>query len=264
MNSWGGLIAVSEDKAWGFGGDSTGDLRVPIQTSRDSSYTLSLSLNSTDQLEALWRERSGDQGWVNQPERRELFFHTSAMSFREGLTRSWIYGGLRADGSKIGYGELWEMEVSLEDGGMDEVEWARWVGEGGPGGQGLNDGKAVLVNDDEGGSPVIYLIGGVETSSNTLVSFDEIWTFTPSSAIGSGSWSILSISSMNVPLGRKGHSALYLGNGNIWIGGGRSLDESEVYSDSWIFDLGAKEWTRIHSESKRVEMEDESRKFVYR
>ena len=251
MNAWGGLVALSNEGALGFGGDSTGDPRVPIQTERDSSWTLKVSLsNSTDQvIEGVWKLRTLEPGWVNQPERRESFYSTSAMSIKEGLSRSWIYGGLRADGSGLGFNEMWEMRVGLEDQGMEQVEWAKWEGEGGPKGQGLNDGTAVLVPSSNGGLPTIYMIGGVETSENTLVSFNEISTFTPGSSLGTGSWSTFTTTttstSTNVPQGRKGHSALYLGSGKIWLGGGRSLDGSLVWSDSWILDLGEKSWTRM-------------------
>ena len=244
-------MALSDEGALGFGGDSTGDPRVPIQTERDSSWTLKVSVsNSTDRIiEGVWKSRSGEPGWVNQPERRELFYSTSAMSIKEGLSRSWIYGGLRADGSGLGFNEMWEMRVGLEDQGMEQVEWAKWEGKGGPKGQGLNDGTAVLVPSSNGGLPTIYMIGGVETSDNTLVSFNEISTFTPGSSLGTGSWSTFTTTttstSTNVPQGRKGHSALYLGSGKIWLGGGRSLDGSLVWSDSWILDLGEKSWTRM-------------------
>ncbi|GAA5946246.1 hypothetical protein JCM3765_000166 [Sporobolomyces pararoseus] len=245
--SYGNLVALNRSTGFWFGGDATGDPRVPVQTRSDSSYLLSLSLSQSN-LEGSWEiPQSG--GWVNQPERREMAFMNSATNGT--ITRSWIYGGLRSDGSGIGFNEMWEMRMDLSDG---SVEWAQLPATGmtaGP--KGANyDGSSVLIpSSQQGGDPTLYFLGGVDSSSNSLVSFDTIYSFTPSDALASGTWSTLTTASTAIPSPRRGHSAIYLeSESQIYISGGRDLTGTQVFTDNWIFDLQAKSWNRMSDSSE--------------
>jgi hypothetical protein len=170
------------------------------------------------------------------------------------MTRSWIYGGLRSDGSGIGFDELWEMRYYDSD---NRVEWIKSNTptnlESGGGG-GMYDGVAVLVpnSSSSSGEPSIYLLGGIESSLNSLASFSTIHYFVPSNTnMDSVVWlNVSTISESPSPSPRRGHSAVYLGNSKIWISGGRNLNGDLVYSDSWILDLNEKIWTRVSDASE--------------
>ncbi|GAA5934065.1 uncharacterized protein JCM15063_000545 [Sporobolomyces koalae] len=239
ISSYGNLVPLNQHEALYFGGDATGDPTVPVQTRNDSSWTLSLS--TTSENVATWTSKTAE--WTSQPERRELGFACSASN--GSLTRAWIYGGLRADGSGIGFGDLWEMQAPLLSNGSleaDQVEWAR-SGSGPTGGPvaGLYDGTAVLV--PSASDPTIYFVGGVDTAQNALAPLTTIYSFTPSTAIGTGTWASLTV--QNGPASRRGHSAVYIGNNQIWISGGRDLAENTVFSDAWILDIAHKTWTQV-------------------
>jgi len=170
------------------------------------------------------------------------------------MTRSWIYGGLRSDGSGIGFDELWEMRYYDSD---NRVEWIKSntpTSLGSGGGGGMYDGVAVLVpSSSSSGEPSIYLLGGIESSLNSLASFSTIHYFVPSNTnTGSVVWlNVSTISSESPsPSPRRGHSAVYLGNSKIWISGGKNLNGDLVYSDSWILDLNEKNWTRVSDASE--------------
>ncbi|GAA5906299.1 uncharacterized protein JCM6883_005508 [Sporobolomyces salmoneus] len=245
IGSYATFLPLNQTSGLFFGGDSMGDPRVPVQTRSDSSYLFSItpSNNEDESAKLTTKWTSQTTAWTSQPERREFSLSTSASNGK--VTRNWIYGGLRADVSGIGFDELWEMRITLASG---NVEWARSTSQGGPIGGELYDGIAVLVpSTTRGGQPTIYFVGGVETKSNALATLSTIYAFTPSSTIAEGAWTTLSVNttSTTVPSPRRGHSAVYLGNRNIWISGGRDLTGTVTYADSWVLDLDSASWTRV-------------------
>lgn len=143
--------------------------------------------------------------------------------------------------------EMWEFGAAVEEGGVGEGEWGMWRGEGGP--PPMWEGTAVMMNDARG-RPVIYLVGGVQSVDGVqfLASLAEVWVFTPSSTLGGGTWSTVALS--GAPVGRRGHVAVGF-DGNIWIQGGRSLDGTEVWSDSALLDVSTGSWTAT-SEGEQV------------
>jgi hypothetical protein len=109
----------------------------------------------------------------------------------------------------------------------------------------MYDGSAVLVpSTNSGALPSIYLVGGVqvETGTSSLVPLDSIWVFAPTETSGGGSWEEVKMSG-TTPTARRAHVAVDVGDGKIWIQGGRSLDGSTVYSDAAVLDTKTKQWS---------------------
>lgn len=156
--------------------------------------------------------------------------------------RAWVYGGTKADGSAIAFSELWEVGMSVSSAGaVSGAVWAQWSGTGGP--PAMYDGTAVLVPSTTGGEPAVYLIGGVQVLDGTtsIASLASIWMFTPTATLAGGSWSTLAAT--GAPVGRRGLVAVEVGEGKIWIQGGRSLDEGTVYGDAAELDTSTGVWT---------------------
>ncbi|GAA6031350.1 hypothetical protein JCM8097_005613 [Rhodosporidiobolus ruineniae] len=245
ISAYGSLVPLSASSAAYFGGDATGDSTIAVQTGNDSSWLLSLaSSSSSSDFTSTWTYESSAL-WPSQPQRRELAYTASATNGI--LSRAWFFGGQRPDGSGVTFSELWELQlaVSPDDGSVDasSASWAMWSGEGGP--PAMHDGTAVLVPSSTSGAlPSIYLVGGAQVEAGTaaLAPLDSLWVFTPSDAIGGGSWAEVEMGG-TVPTARRGHVAVDVGDGKIWIQGGRSLDGATVFSDAAVLDTKAKSWT---------------------
>ncbi|BGP26888.1 kelch-type beta propeller domain containing protein [Rhodotorula toruloides] len=241
--SYASLVPLSSSSALFFGGDATSDPAVALQTGNDSSWLLSLASTSTSFKPAWTHEMA--MLWPNQPERREFAFTASATNGT--VTRAWVFGGQRADGSGTTFGEMWELQVTVEaKGGVSAPRWAMWSGAGGP--PPTYDGTAVLVPSTESNAmPSIYLIGGVQVvdGASTLAPLDSVWVFTPNAWLGGGSWT--QVKMRNAPTGRRGHIAVEVGAGKIWIQGGRSADGSTVFSDSAVLDTQKQTWTKTRA-----------------
>ncbi|BGP10559.1 hypothetical protein JCM10049v2_006451 [Rhodotorula toruloides] len=238
--SYASLVPLSSSSALFFGGDASSDPTFAVQTGNDSSWLLSLTSTSTS-LTPSWTHETADL-WPSQPERRESAFTASATNGT--LTRAWVFGGQRADRSGTTFGEMWELQVTVDaKGGVSAPRWAMWSGTGGP--PPTYDGTAVLVPSTQSNvMPSIYLIGGVQVvdGSSTLAPLDSVWVFTPNARLGGGSWE--QVKMRNAPNGRRGHVAVEVGAGKIWVQGGRSADGSMVFSDSAVLDTQKKIWTR--------------------
>ncbi|GAA5966944.1 hypothetical protein JCM21900_004291 [Sporobolomyces salmonicolor] len=246
ISAYGSLVPLSSYSALFFGGDATGDPTESVQTANDSSWLLSLSStsasSSTTSLTAAWTHEAASS-WPSQPQRRESAYIASATNGT--LSRVWIFGGVRADGSGTAFSELWELQVpvSSTDGSpsASQAQWAAWGGKGGP--PAMYDGTAVLVpSSTSGGQPSIYLVGGVQmqNGAESIVPLSSVWVYTPTDALAGGSWSQMSVS--NAPTGRRGHVAVGVGNGKIWIQGGRSADGTQVMSDGAVLDTKKGRW----------------------
>ncbi|KAK4336077.1 Kelch-type beta propeller domain containing protein [Rhodotorula toruloides] len=238
--SYASFVPLSSSSTLFFGGDASSDPSFAVQTGNDSSWLLSLTSTSTS-LTPSWTHETAAL-WPNQPERRESAFTASATNGT--LTRAWVFGGQRADGSGMSFGEMWELQVTVDaKGGVSAPRWAMWSGTGGP--PSTYDGTAVLVPSTQSNAmPSIYLIGGVQVvdGTSTLAPLDSVWVFTPNARLGGGSWA--QVKMRNAPSGRRGHVAVEVGAGKIWIQGGRSADGSMVLSDSAVLDTQKKTWTR--------------------
>ncbi|GAA5866628.1 hypothetical protein JCM1840_002409 [Sporobolomyces johnsonii] len=255
ISAYGSLVPLSSSSALFFGGDATGDPTESVQTANDSSWLLALSStsasSSTSSLTATWAHQAASS-WPSQPQRRENAYTASATNGT--LSRVWIYGGVRADGSGTAFSELWELQVpvSSADGfaSASQAQWAGGAGKGGP--PAMYDGTAVLVpSSTSGAQPSIYLVGGVQILNGveSVVSLSSVWVYTPTDALAGGSWS--QVSASNAPTGRRGHVAVDVGNGKIWIQGGRSADGTQVMSDGAVLDTKKGSWTTT-SEGEQV------------
>ncbi|GAA5905040.1 hypothetical protein JCM8208_007667 [Rhodotorula glutinis] len=244
------LVPLSSSAALFFGGDASSDPSVAVQTGNDSSWLLNLapsssSLPSTSSaLVPSWSHETA-AFWPSQPQRRELAFTASATNGT--VSRAWLYGGQRPDGSGTTSAELWELEVTVgRDGALASPRWAAW--EGGDGADvppPMYDGAAVLVpGATTTDMPSVYLVGGAQADQGTasLVDLSSVWAFTPDSTLGGGAWALVETSG-KVPPARRGHVAVAVGGGKVWIQGGRSLDGTEVLGDAWVLDTRRKRWT---------------------
>ena len=236
ITAFGSALALSSTSALFFGGDATGDPTTPVQSGHDSSWLLSYPSTSSP----AWTRPSAD--WTEQPARRELAYAVSATN--GSTSRAWIYGGLRSDGSGVGLDEMWEVQLGVGNlaQGVSSGVWTRWSSSGlAP--PAMWDGQAVLVPSPSGGLPSVYLIGGVQQVAGleSLTPLSSIWIFTPSASLGSGSWTQFKTSGTPPP--RRGHVAVAVGAGKIWIQGGRSLDGLSVMSDGAVLDTRTGRWT---------------------
>lgn len=238
LAAYGSALALTSSNALFFGGDAVGDPLVPVQSQNDSSWLLSYSSATT----ASWSRQPSS--WAGQPSRREMHYFASATNGT--ASRAWIFGGVRADGSGIGSADLWELtlDVRAADDTLSNGRWSQWAGRG-QSPPVMWDGQAVLVPSGGIAPPTMYLLGGMQEVNgvDSLMDFSNIWAFTPGTGPGSGSWTSLELNSRNAPTGRRGHVAVSVGNGLIWIHGGRNLDGTMVFSDSALLDTKRRRWT---------------------
>ncbi|GAA5847086.1 hypothetical protein JCM9279_002683 [Rhodotorula babjevae] len=250
--SYASLVPLSSSAALFFGGDASSDPAVAVQTGNDSSWLLDLAPPSSSPtsaaLVASWSHETAGL-WPSQPQRRELALTASATNGT--LSRAWLYGGQRPDGSGTTFAELWELEVTVgRDGALDSPRWAAWVADQGadvppP----MYDGAAVLVPGAKTTDmPSVLLVGGAQVDQGmaSLVDLSRVWAFTPDSTLGGGSWAVVETSG-EVPPGRRGHVAVAVGGGKVWIQGGRSLDGATVLGDAWVLDSRRKRWTEART-----------------
>lgn len=240
ISAYGSSLALSFTTALFFGGDATGDSNEVVQSGNDSSWILSYPRSTVAQN---WTHQAA--GWAGQPMRREEAYTASATN--GSVSRGWVYGGMRSDGSGVGLGELWEVQMGVGKAGVVQGgEWAQWSVSGSadisppP----MWDGQAVLVPSSKiGGFPSVYLIGGAQNVDGvtSLASMSSVWVFTPGETMGSGAWSQVAVD--DAPEPRRGHVAVAVGDGKIWIQGGRTLDGSAVRSDSAMLDTIDGSWT---------------------
>ena len=242
----GALIPLSSYSGLFFGGDAASDPAIALPTGNDSSRLLSYPVSST--APPSWTHELASL-WPTQPQRRESVFAVSASNGT--VTRSWIYGGLRPDGSGTAYDELWEIQTTINAKGQvaSTPTWGMWQGRGGP--PAMYDGTAVLLpasSDSPTTLPSILLIGGVQSTQGGATALSDLstaWVFEPSDNLASGSWQKIKLA--NAPRDRRGHVAVPFGTGAIWIQGGRDLDGSTVYSDAAVLDVKGRRWTPTSS-----------------
>lgn len=186
-----------------------------------------------------------------EPTRRMSSFSVSATNGT--MTRAWVFGGVRAEGSGRAYNELWEFRTHLDNKGnmvlADGDGWGMYAGSDGP--TETYDGQAVLVPSLQNPSspPSVYFLGGVQSSTSpVLTSLSTISIFTPSDSLASGTWSKLTTT--NAPPSRRSHVAVAVGGGKIWIQGGKSLDGQSVFRDSWMLDTTTGKWEETNTQGE--------------
>ncbi|KAK4046893.1 hypothetical protein OIO90_006401 [Microbotryomycetes sp. JL221] len=247
-------VALSSTSALYFGGDASSDPSVTSPLLNDSSWLLTCS-DTNPPLQS-WIHAT--RNWAQQPVRRELVYIASASNGT--LSRAWIFGGQRTDKSGITFNELWEAQVELDDNGNTvpaSGQWRQWVaGNDDAIPPNMWDGQAIVMTSSQSKTnmPSIWLIGGVQLYDDTderSVSMSNLWVFTPSSRLGQGSWDVIPISGPS-PTGRRGHVAVDIGGGKIWIQGGRSLDGATVMSDSAVLDTVARRWSKANGDGEAV------------
>ncbi|BGP42640.1 hypothetical protein JCM10449v2_006652 [Rhodotorula kratochvilovae] len=240
------LVPLASTSALFFGGDASSDPTVAVQTGNDSSWLLSLFPSASSALSSTWTHETAAL-WPAQPQRRENAYTASATNGT--LSRAWLYGGQRPDGSGTTFAELWELQVSVGvRGSVSAPRWAAWSGAG-EAPPPMYDGAAVLVPSAGGGAaamPAVYLVGGVQVAAGSaaLADLATVWAFTPSDALGGGAWAQVETAGA-APTGRRGHVAVEIGGGRIWIQGGRSLDGATVLRDAWVLDTRRKRWSEV-------------------
>lgn len=206
-----------------FGGDATGDASIVVQSNNDSAWFLS----STPTLAFIHSPPAA----LAQPARRQSVYSASLMN--EGLSRCWVYGGTKADGSGQVLSELWEYAETPMGAAWTLVRPLDTSSVPLP----MYGGTAVVVGS------TIFFIGGVQVNtdvSTNLVDLSTVTVFTPSTTFGQGSWSTLRTTAP--PRGRRDHIALSIGNGEIWIQGGRDAAGGQVLADGAILDTVTGAW----------------------
>ncbi|GAA5988900.1 hypothetical protein JCM10908_006216 [Rhodotorula pacifica] len=244
----GALVPLSSSSALFFGGDASSDPAIALPTGNDSSWLLSYPASTSVSSTTAWTHETQTL-WPNQPQRRENVYTASASNGT--VSRSWIFGGLRPDGSGTAFSELYELQTVMDadEGVASTPSWGMWQGNGGP--PAMYDGTAVLLpssSSSPSAMPSIFLIGGVESAQGgaaTLSDLSTAWIFEPGNKLASGTWQKIKLA--NAPQDRRGHVAVPFGTGAIWIQGGRSLDGTTVYSDSAVLDVNKRRWTTTSS-----------------
>ncbi|KAK4046755.1 hypothetical protein OIV83_005860 [Microbotryomycetes sp. JL201] len=244
--SSGAAVAMSSTSAVFFGGDASGDLTVASPLMNDSAWLLTCSASSPPLQSWIHAARN----WATQPLRRESVYSASASNGT--VSRAWFFGGLRTDKSGVSFNEMWESQINVDVENNDAIEpstgrWQQWQ----PSSNDVVppdmwDGQAVVVPSQKVGEmPSVWIIGGAQLyngQQERLVSMSNVWVYTPSLDLGQGSWDVVPISGSS-PNGRRGLAAVALGNGQIWIQGGRSLDGTQVFGDSAVLDTVKRRWS---------------------
>ncbi|KAM0791877.1 hypothetical protein ACM66B_004132 [Microbotryomycetes sp. NB124-2] len=243
-------VAMSSTSALYFGGDASADLTVTSPLMNDSAWLLACS-DSSPPLQS-WIHAT--RNWAAQPLRRESAYSASASNGT--VSRAWFFGGMRTDKSGVTFNEMWEAQVGLDVDNNDAFvpstgKWQQWqaaTNDVVP--PDMWDGQAVVVPSSKSGQmPSVWIIGGTQLyngQQERLVSMSNIWVYTPSLELGQGSWDVVPISGSS-PDGRRGHVAVEIGGGQIWIQGGRSLDGTDVYGDSAVLDTVKRRWSSSSS-----------------
>lgn len=236
---------LDDSRALLFGGDATGDPAFPTQTTSDSSFVLDvLPAFITSSMVTRWGHPSSL--WGGQPARRESAFMLSATNGT--VTKVWMYGGRRSDGSGTMLDELWELTIDLSSRGSalsSPSEGWRSLSTSGSWPGAMSEGTAVLLTSPAGEAE-LWLFGGVQIDAQgipQLVPLDTIHIYTPSTS----SWSTVAVT--NPPAARRDHVAVALAGG-VWIQGGRNLDGSTVFGDGALLSfsgLARGSWTATAS-----------------
>ena len=233
-----------------FGGD--GGPLLPLQTSNDSLVLSQLVQPSADDAGPLTLNPMTTDG-SGEPMRR---WSSALVRWDEG--RVWVVGGIKGDGSGLGFKDCYEVEVGL--GGTVRMNQKADL----PVDLAGHRGVRVGVGNGGGGDDGILVLGGWSPSTLTLVSMDKGYLFTPSSSSGDsglGEWRTVDLSpsssstssSNKVPPARRGFTLtlvsstkaiLFGGIASTSISGGED-DGSIGFDDLWELDLEGFVWKEL-------------------
>jgi len=218
--AWHTLTPISEvDGKWNFlsfGGDAGPS--EPTQTQSDSTWYMTLDPVSQT---ADWQRQAS--GWGNQPSRR--IYHSA--SGGGGGGKVYITGGLRNDGSGIGFAETYTFDPA--SGYTQNAPLPRAVYHHGS--VLLSNGTLIVL-----GGVSINMASGVPAAQplSTISVFDT--------TITDGTWSEHEISG-TPPSPRRGMATVLSSDGKeIFVNGGASTTFDEIYSDTWVLNIDTLLW----------------------
>jgi hypothetical protein len=200
-----------------FGGDAGPS--EPTQTQSDSAWYMSVNIGERT---AEWQRQAS--GWGSQPSRR--IYHSAV----GGGGKVYITGGLRNDGSGIGFGETYEFDPS--HGFVEMAPLPRAV---------YHHGSVLLPNG------TIIVLGGVSIdmatgvpAAQTMARISILDTSSPSST-----W--IEKSTVGIaPSARRGMAIVLSADGKeIYIQGGASTTFDTIFADSWSLNVETLEWKQV-------------------
>jgi hypothetical protein len=210
----------SVDGKWNllsFGGDAGPS--EPTQTQSDSTWYMTLDAG---QKTAEWQRQPS--GWGNQPSRR--IYHSAV----GGGGKVFITGGLRNDGSGIGFAETYTFDPA--SGFTQSAPLLRAV---------YHHGSVLLPNG------TLIVLGGVSNSMATGVpAAQSLSTISVlDTTITGGSWTEHPISGTS-PSPRRGMATVLSSDGKeIFVNGGASTTFDEIYSDTWVLNVETLQWRQV-------------------
>lgn len=209
-----------------FGGD--GGPTLPVQTGNDSLRLYSLQTSTQETGMAM---SNVDLPGVDEPMRR---WYPSSGSLDK---RTWlITGGLKGDGSGLGFGDVYSVSISDTETVVFEQEGTLPTDLAGHG---------MVI----GGDGSVWLVGGWVPSAGRFLPLSTAYVRTP----GTVEWEIRELSSSTeLPQSRRGHSAVLVSPTKaILYGGSASLSSGDLGSgamgDMWELDLERGAWTVLRS-----------------
>jgi len=219
--AWHTLTPMSNvDGKWdflSFGGDAGPS--EPTQTQSDSAWYMTLD---PDQRTANWVQQPS--GWGNQPSRR--IYHSAV----GGDGKVYITGGLRNDGSGIGFAETYTFDPA--SGFTQTATLPRAV---------YHHGSVLLPNGTlivlggvsismVSGVPAVQPLSTISILDTTMIG--AVWTDHPISGIS--------------PSPRRGMASVLSSDGKeIFVNGGASITFDEIYSDTWVLNIETLQWGQI-------------------
>ncbi|GAA95739.1 hypothetical protein E5Q_02396 [Mixia osmundae IAM 14324] len=247
-----------------FGGD---DAAAALPTGNDSSRIISfsaptaLSQGASDISIASFADGL-------QPSRRIRPATTTLQHEQQDIV--YLYGGLRDDGSGIGFAELWSMTATSSPFATTWNSLSTAASTVWPPILSGHTLTAIML----GNSPTLVLLGGQISTSygapSGLQTLAQVWLFN----VGLATWSSLNTTSTS-PTARQGHVALAVPSSiatniagasqgsSIWIHGGTNLVSTTAYADSALLtfssDSTSASWTIPRQSKKRASMTPSAR-----
>ena len=192
-----------------FGGD--GGPSMPIQTLPDSAWSLEITRGSS----VTWDMHSS--GWASQPPRRT--YHSAAADQDHNV---WITGGQKADGSAIGFQEVFTFTSQLSTFSQFDTT------AGYPPPALVGHGSVILPTG------LLLVFGGYSSSLNTLVPLSVLFYLDTTSS--SPVWGNITVPGA-IPSPRRNFATALLDRNRILIHGGGDATLQNVYSDGAILDM---------------------------
>lgn len=212
--AWGTMGILSQDQAFVFGGD--GGSAVALSTRNDSCFVIDgLGVPS-----AKFSEVSS-----YQPMRR---LHASS-ALGDGV--AYVMGGEKADGSGLGFEEVWR--VTSADGLVFQQLASLPTA--------LTHHQSVLLPNG-----TLLVLGGYETRMGSMASMSTAWTLDTTRE--DSTWQTVSLDGEAAPQDRRGHALVSIGEKALLFGGSSSrtsIQAGQALGDLWELDLESGKWTEL-------------------